>query len=132
MKIDKQLKKLVAKYALASFSEDGQIKEMKVRELTRTLKSLPGSSAIAAISEYVKIIKNEMKKSTLEVESAVTLSPTQVQQITKVIKVKHNVCDVKTSLNESLLGGMRVRIGDMVYDNSLSQKMTSLREAISG
>lgn len=130
MKMDKRLKKAVEKYALESFSKDGEVLEKRVREYTKALKLLPRPLAIAGLSEYLKRLKSQMQESALEIESAVALSPAQIKQVTKVMKEKHPVTKVETCLNDGLLGGVKVKIGDMVYDDSLSQKLVQLKEAI--
>lgn len=130
MKLDKRLKKVVEKYALGSLNSHGEIDDKKVRGFVKEIKSLSTPQAIAALSEYVKRLKAGVEKSTLEIKSAVTLSPTQVSQVTKVMKVKHNVISVETQVDGSLLGGIRVKIGDLVYDDTLGQKIESLKKAI--
>lgn len=130
MKLDKGLKKVVEKYALESLTFGGEIDVKKVQGFVKNLKSFVLPQAIAALSLYVKRLKAEVGKSTLEIKSAVVLSPAQVSQATKAIKAKHNVTSVETEVDNSLFGGVRVKIGDLVYDDTLGQKMVQLKEAI--
>lgn len=130
VKIDKRLKKVVEKYALESLTIKGDIDTKKAQGFVKNLKSFTAPQAIAALSLYVKRLKTEVEKSTLEIKSAVALSPAQVSQVTKAIKIKHNVNSVETGVEGFLLGGIRVKIGDLVYDDTLGQKIAALKEAI--
>lgn len=130
MKLDKRLKKTVEKYALESFGPQGEIDTKRVQGFVGVLKSLSAPRAIAALSEYVKRLKTGMEKTTLEITSATPLSPAQINQVTKAIKVKHSVNTVQAEVDGRLLGGVKVKIGDLVYDNSLGQKVGALKEAI--
>jgi len=121
------LKKVVEKYALASFNSRGELDTKKAERFVRDLKSLSAPQAIAALSEFVKRIKTEVGKTALEITSAVPLSSTQVNEVTKAVKVKHNVNAVQAGVDGKLLGGVRVKIGDLVYDNSLAQKIAALK-----
>ena len=132
MKIDKRLKRQVEQYVKESVSQDGKLVDNKVKGFTEVLKSLPCPVAIATLGEYLKRLKNEVAKSTLEIESAVALSPVQLKQVIRVIKAKHTIVAVKTSLDTSLLGGVKIKIGDVVYDDTLGQKIASLKGVISG
>lgn len=130
MKLDKGLKKVVEKYALESLTSGGEIDAKKAQGFVKNLKSFALPQAIAALSLYVKRLKAEVGKSTLEIKSAVALSPAQVSQVTKAIKIKHDVNSIETEVEGSLLGGIRVKIGDLVYDDTLGQKIESLKKAI--
>lgn len=132
MKIDKRLKKVVEKYALESLTPQGEIDAKKVRKVVDDLKIYSTPVSIAALSEYVKRLKVEAEKYTLRIKSAVSLSPTQISQVTKVMKSKHKISSVETEVDESLLGGIRIRLGDLVYDDSLGQKIADLKGVIRG
>ncbi len=130
MRIDKRLKKIAENMAKMSLSKDGELLEKKVNEAVISLKSLGGSSAITALGWYLKMLKTEIGKHTLEIASAAPLSDSQTKEIVKNMKAKYKVTEVSTTLDEKLVGGIRVKIGDLVYDDSLGQKIASLREAI--
>lgn len=132
MKVDKNLKKIINRLVLISFDTKGQLLEKKANEYTKALKSLNGSQGILALSEYLKGMKREINKTTLEIETAVPLSAAQIKEIVGSFKGNLVISEVKTTLNEGLFGGIRVKIGDMVYDDSVSQKIYQLKGAING
>ena len=83
------------------------------------------------ISNYLKGLKRELSKTTLIIESATPLSSTEMNQIKKNFASKF-INHQSLTINHSLLGGLRVKIGDEVYDYSVSGKLKQVKEAIHG
>ena len=94
------------------------------------LKSLPRSQAIYIISKFLKGVRKRKDQTTLLIESAVSLTEAQLEHIFKSFRKEFVVTEIKNIVNPSLLGGFRVRIGDIVQDYSLEGKILKLREAI--
>lgn len=107
----------------------GQISSDKVRYFTNEFKKLPSQKAIFCLTEYKKGLQRIQQSQTLTVESSVPLSKTQVKKITDSFK-KELITEVETRLNSSLLGGVRVTIGDSVFDDSIESKIEQIGEAI--
>lgn len=131
MKRDKRLLNLVHKAIEASF-EHGRINEKKVKEFLKTLKLLPRYFAIFALSEYLKGIKRELAKTTLEVEAAIPLTKAQLLKVTQSLSSTYYILQTTYALNLSLLGGVKIKIGDTVYDGSLKERIGEVKEAIRG
>jgi ATP synthase F1 delta subunit len=87
-----------------------------------------------------KLILNTLKKQLLSeeqsieatVSSVIPLTNEQLQAITSFIKDKHNVKEVyiHQDIDKTILGGLKIKIGDMVYDSSLKQKLSQVRKKI--
>jgi F-type H+-transporting ATPase subunit delta len=97
-------------------------------------KILSGRSARdrkAFLKAFHKAAVLEIHKDTLTVESAEPLRPDILQQV-----VEHFSRDrarpvmVVEQTNPALIAGMRVRLGDMVYDASLANNLQSLASRI--
>lgn len=131
-KLDKRLMKIVNKMAEDSFSAEGALEEKKTSNYFQSLRSLSHSQAIVALSQYLKMIKMGLSKTTLDIESVISLTDVQVKEVVASIKAKQPVIAVNTKTNDSLLGGLRVKIGDIVYDDSISQRIAQLKGAING
>lgn len=131
-KLDKRLTKIVNKMAEDSFSAEGALEEKKISNYFQSLKSLPRFQAIVALSQYLKMIKMGLSKTTLDIESVISLTDVQVKEVVASIKAKQLVLVVNTKTNDSLFGGLRVKIGDVVYDDSVSQRIAQLKGAING
>ncbi len=130
IKGSKQVNKIIDLFMEDSFKISGEVNEIEVRKHIKTLKSLPIPHSILGLSEYLRRLKTELSKTTVEIESAIPLSSSQVNQITKAIRADHFVSHVKTTINPAILGGLKVTIGDSVYDDSVSRRILQLGEEI--
>lgn len=131
MKKDKHLKRLVEQAVLASF-KDGKLVSEKVQSFIKSFKALPRSKAIFALTEYSKGIKRELDMQTLVVESTTPLSSDEKRKIITKMEKQFSILNSQYSLNPALLGGLRVKIGDTVYDDSIEARINQLREEIRG
>lgn len=132
MKLDKRLKKTVTLLVNSSFDEQGVLNEKKVLTFAKSLRSLTKPKAITALSYYLSGIKRGISKTTLEIESPSSLSATSIKEIKTKIQKDFPVNQVNTKLNSSLFGGIRIKIGDVVFDDSVSRKIAQVKGVISG
>ena len=64
------------------------------------------------------------------VESAVALTEAQQQSVReKLVRLKGGEVTVEFAENAGLIGGMRVKIGDDVFDGSVKTRLVSLSES---
>ena len=94
----------------------------------RRLAAVPG--AIVAFSALVAESKGEV---VAEVTSAEKLSPVQLKDLTAALKTRMGK-DVQlvTKIDPSLLGGLAVKVGSMLIDNSLKTKLQNLKVSMKG
>ena len=94
----------------------------------RRLFALP--AMIKAYQALIKVLRGE---STAEVISAKKLSAKQLKGIENALKnaTGTNV-SVDASVDESLLGGLIVKVGSRMVDNSLKTKLNQLRSSMKG
>ena len=131
IKNSKEINRVIDHYMKTSFGKNGDINSGEVERHVKALKTLPTPQSIVALSEYTRRIRTELQKTTLEIETAIPLSSGQIHQITQVLKAEHKISAVKSIVNPSILGGIKVKIGDVVYDDSVSRKILQLGENIS-
>ncbi len=94
----------------------------------RRLAALPAS--IAAFNALVAEEKGEV---TAEVTSAEKLSPAQLTELKAALKASiGSDVQLKTSVDSSILGGLIVKVGSRMMDNSLRTKLNSLKVAMKG
>lgn len=127
--MNKLLLKTINKLVNSSF-KDGKMIESKVTKAIKALKTLPTADSIWALSEYLKGLKREERKHTMFLETAIKLSPTQINRAKKIIGKKVKITKVKVNINPEILGGFRLRVGDVVWDESLIGKLDQVREEI--
>jgi F0F1-type ATP synthase delta subunit len=129
MKKNKHLDPIITQALKASF-KDGKILESQVVKLMNIFKRLSKTEAVYLVSGYLKSIKIELAKHTLVIESVIPLSKTELSEIkkhTKQITINYELL----TINPLLLGGIRAKVGDTVYDLSLKGKLQQLKEVIS-
>ncbi|OGE35560.1 hypothetical protein A3C32_03070 [Candidatus Daviesbacteria bacterium RIFCSPHIGHO2_02_FULL_41_14] len=114
----------------SSINAEGVVNAQMVQKFSRALTSLSLSQSILALSEFIKGLKREINKSSLIVESAVETSPLLQKEIIKTISQHYKIINSQFIINTSLLGGLRVKIGDTLIDNSIRDKVDQLRERI--
>lgn len=125
----RKLKKLAAKYVKYSYA-GGRRDEGKIAKIMADLKSLPRSQSIYIISKFLKGVRKREGENTLLIESAVPLTRQQLDLVFKTLKKDFAITEVKNVVNPALLGGFKVRIGDMAADYSTLGKIQVLKEVI--
>ena len=75
------------------------------------------------------LVKLDEASRTARVESAVALSKAQQEDVRNSLKLlKSGDVTVDFDTNPGLIGGMRIKIGDDVYDGSVKTRLTSLSD----
>ncbi len=131
MKKNKRLQKIV-ELALKSCFEDAKLNEKKAQQFVEFFKKLPRSQAIFALNAFLKGLRVQMQKQTLVVESASALNTQQVKGIEKSIKGEFEILKTEVKLNPALLGGLKFRVGDYIFDDSVRERIEQLKGAING
>lgn len=130
--INKRLKILVEKLVIASFNSQNEVNEKAVTENTQLLKKLSFADAVFALILYQKGLKREIAKTTLEIFSPTTVSSGQKNNITKTAKKTFQINRVKITIDPSLLGGLCIKIGDVVFNDSIKNKIGYIKGVIYG
>ena len=82
------------------------------------------------LQELHRLVKLDVASRTARVESAVVLSETQQQSVRENLgRMKGGEVAVEFAENMDLIGGMRVKIGDDVFDGSVKTRLTGLSES---
>lgn len=105
------------------------------KEILNTLKLLVQNgkiSEIKAVAESFRQVIAEAGVITAQVESAVKLNKTQLEKITTaLVKLTKKEISVESKENPSLIGGIRIALGDEVIDLSTAEKLRKLAQALS-
>jgi F0F1-type ATP synthase delta subunit len=128
MFIDKQIRNLAKK--LLEFSiVDGEVSSEKVREVLNALSANPPRKLKTILFVYKKYISREISKYTATLEHAGPISE-QAKQSVKVFLEKdtNRNIHIQTVDNPDLLAGIRVSIGDDVYEDSAAFRLKPLAE----
>lgn len=128
MKSIKQIRKSAIKAAELSF-KNGDLDAGIARKFIKAFKGLPLNESVLTLNHYLRAIRSGLAKTTLLIESSVNLSASQVKDIEASFKGE-KINETRTQLSPSILGGVRVRIGDVIFDNSVRAKINQVREAL--
>jgi len=106
---------------------DGSLDEDRVRQVVRRVLESRQRGSFALLSHFRRLVKLDCARHTATVESATPL-PADLQ--TKVSSDLERVYGPKLSIsfadNPALVGGMRIKIGSDVYDNSVKARLAAL------
>ncbi|MDD6102325.1 MAG: ATP synthase F1 subunit delta [Clostridiales bacterium] len=80
---------------------------------------------VAGVKEYLKI-------ATVEVVSADTLKESQLKALEEKIlaTTDYKSIDMKLTVDRSLIGGLKVRIGDRIIDNTIKTKLDNMAKSL--
>lgn len=127
----KQLIKLTNKAVEASLSH-GRIDSAKVTKFVKHFKALPLHEGIFALKIYAKGLKRISDSHTLFVYTPMKVEAVTLNKFKSQLKKDHTIENTEQIIDSSLLGGVMLKIGDTVYDNSLRSKIEQVKGAIRG
>jgi F-type H+-transporting ATPase subunit delta len=82
---------------------------------------------------FVQLAAQARERSVAEVRSAVSLTDDQERQLARALgQATGQAVDVKVIVDESVVGGIIVRMGDTVIDGSVSRRLSELRASLTG
>lgn len=129
MRNRKLLLKLVQKAVDQSFEKD-RIDGSKVKKIVETFKRQSLNEAVFCLENYLKLLRQEFSRRQVVVYSASKLNTDEQEQIMRQVNLKFQISNLKFEVDPSLLGGVKIKIGDDIYDNSVSAKVNKVKEAI--
>jgi len=105
-------------------------------EVLNLLKLMAENDDIGLIDEVAgrlgQIVTGQAISRKAEVTSAIALSDDQKEQIRKRLIAEHGEgLSFSFDVDPALLGGLRVRVGDRLIDNSVASRLATLRESLS-
>lgn len=129
IKKNTSIQKIVDQLVKVSFI-NGELNPPKVKSIVNTLKTLSVGNAINSLSLYLNLLKSELDKSRLTIETPVKISQEKIDEITKIVQKHAQVTETEIIIRPELLGGLRIRIGDEVYEDSISDKIAQIGKVI--
>jgi F-type H+-transporting ATPase subunit delta len=109
---------------------NGQLDDSKLRDLvTKIIAAQPRDyqAILAAIQRFARL---EMARREVLVESAIALTATESERIaTGLAKDYGNNLSISYKVDPSLLGGLKIKVGDDVLDGSVKGRLDRLAKA---
>jgi F-type H+-transporting ATPase subunit delta len=110
--------------------EDGQPSEAKVREILAWFEQKRPPRAAAVLREYQRLMVREVRRSSARIEHAGVLPSGAVASIiAELSRIYHRPITAEAHENPALIAGLRVSIGDDVFERSLASQLALLSAA---
>ena len=118
-----------AKQLFQSCQANGALDEDRVRQVVALLIEKKPRGYFGTLQELQRLVKLDVNSRSAHVESAVALNDTQQQTVRDGLsRLKGSEVAVEFAQNADLIGCMRVRLGDDVFDGSVRTRLTRLGE----
>lgn len=128
MKITKQARR-EAKQLFKSCQVDDRLNADRVRKAVSLLIEQKPRGYFGILQNLQRLVKLDEASRSARVESAVPLGQAQQEDVRNSLnRLKGGDVTVEFATNPGLIGGMRVKIGDDVYDGSVKTRLTALSD----
>ncbi len=131
MKIDRQSRQSAKKYFRASRNADGSVNEQSIREIVQLLAEQKPRNYIAVLTQLHRLVELALEESTVRVESATPLADRGASVFSNLERNYGPASRTSYEENPALLGGLRIRRGNNIWDGSLSGRLNRLQQALS-
>ena len=119
-----------AKQLFKSCQVEGQLAEERVRQAVTLVIEKKPRGYFGILQELQRLVKLDVSSRSARVESAVVLTEAQQQNIRESLgRLKGGEVTVEFTENADLIGGMRVKIGDDVFDGSVKTRLATLSKS---
>jgi len=119
-----------AKQLFHACQVNGALEEARVRQAVALLIEKKPRGYFGTLQEFQRLVKLDVNSRSARVESAVALSEAQQQEVRASLgRLKGADVEVEFAEDADLIGGMRVKLGDDVYDGSVKTRLSRLAES---
>jgi F-type H+-transporting ATPase subunit delta len=130
MKTSKQARR-DAKELFKACKVAGVLEETQVREVVKQVIATKPRGYIAILSCFARFVRLDLDRRTARVESAVPLSGPQQSSIKSNLAQRHAANLIFDFVqNPELIGGLRVQVGNDVYDGSIQARLAALESSL--
>jgi F-type H+-transporting ATPase subunit delta len=128
MRIAKEARKVSRQMFRHSFT-DGKLDKEKISHMVESLLAEKPRHYSDALKDYQRLLRLEIEKRRAVIESAAPLNDSIANQVLANLRSRYGddlITEFRT--NPELLGGLRIRIGDDVWDGSVKNRLQKLQE----
>jgi F-type H+-transporting ATPase subunit delta len=126
MKTARQLER-DAKHLYRLCLVDGSLDEHRVRKIVRIVLESKRRGWVALLSHFQRLVRLDCLRRTANIESATALPPEfQASVGADLERVYGPKLSISFAHRPALIGGMRIKVGSNVYDNSVKAKLAAL------
>jgi F-type H+-transporting ATPase subunit delta len=131
MKIDRHSRLIAKKAFVAARNGDGSVDEAKIRELVQLFVEQKPRNYIAILTYLTRLIELAVEENAVRVESATPLADRGASVFADLERRYGRASRTVYEENPKLLGGLKIRRGNNIWDGSLSGRLDRLQQALS-
>jgi F-type H+-transporting ATPase subunit delta len=130
MRIAKEARKVSRQLFKHSFTE-GKLDKEKISHMVESLLADKPRHYVDALKVYQRLLRLEVEKRHAVIESATQLNDSVADQILANLHSRYGE-DLTTEFrtNPELIAGLRIKIGDDVWDGSVKNRLHKLQEQL--
>lgn len=100
-------------------------------ELKNILLQIPPDELEDVVMQFLDIARNKMESLPVEIISAMPLTKEQLYRLqVKLIQVMRKQLEIVTTVDPTLLGGIRILVDNAVIDYSVKRRLLDIKQAI--
>jgi F-type H+-transporting ATPase subunit delta len=131
MKIDRHSRLLAKKAFLAARNGEGAVDEQKIRELVALFVEQKPRNYLGILTYLTRLIELSVEENTVRVESATPLADKGASVFAELERRYGRAAHTVYEENPSLIGGLKIRRGNNIWDGSLIGRLNRLQQALS-
>jgi F-type H+-transporting ATPase subunit delta len=130
MRTAKEARKVSRQLFRQSF-RDGKLDQERITQMVQTVLANKPRHYVDVLQDYQRLLRLEQEKRHAVIESASPLNRSIGDQVVNNLKSRYgDDLNIEFRTNPELLGGMRIKIGDDVWDGSVRSRLRQLQEQI--
>ena len=130
MKLNKEIRRLSRKMLQASFT-DGQLDSGRIASLVDSLIAEKPRNYVNVLKNYKRLLRLEVEKRHATIETASEVDPGIRSEIVSNLTSKYgDDLAAEFHVDPQLLGGMRIRVGNDVWDGSVRNRLQRLQHEL--
>jgi F-type H+-transporting ATPase subunit delta len=130
MRTTKEARKTSRQLLKLSFT-DGKLDERKVNQVVQSVLTEKPRHYGEVLKVYQRLVRLEVAKRHAVVESATELNSNLSNLLITKLKARYgDDLTIEFKTNSTLLGGLRVKLADDVWDGSIRNRLRTLQEKI--
>jgi len=130
MRTTKEARKTSRQLLKLSFT-DGKLDERKVNKVVHSVLTEKPRHFGEVLKDYQRLVRLEVAKRHAVVESATELNSNLSNLLITKLKARYgDDLTIEFKTNSTLLGGLRVKLADDVWDGSIRNRLRTLQEKI--
>jgi F-type H+-transporting ATPase subunit delta len=110
---------------------DGAVSPDRVAGVLEYIEKHRPANSLAILKAYQRLISSEIARSEARIEHAGPASDTMLATIAASMSRKYNRPITRVARrNDALLAGLRIRVGDDVYESSVAGQLAALASSV--